>query len=94
MHSSSPDSWLSLARFELPRIEHPVKHFSVPSFQMSSVMRFTMDLLGNRRSQAKYGRLSGCSAAEASSTAVWQHSQFEFEDCGKYSLKISRADGL
>ena len=55
-------------------------------------MRFTMALPGNRRFQAKYGRLLGCSAAEASSTAVWQHSQFRNRGLwGIFSQDLSRA---
>ena len=41
MHSSSPDSWLSLARFELPTIEHPVnvRFHRVPSFHATKSFR-------------------------------------------------------
>jgi len=75
VHSSSPNSWLSLARFELPTIEHPVSIIiiRVPLFNRACVSRW--QYLWYRPSDGKRGRLLGCGAAEGFATVVWQHSQ-------------------
>ncbi len=73
MHSSSPNSWLSLARFELLTIEHPVSILVFRHLICHLIVRFT--ILGDTRGSAALKR------NEAGSWAVIRQRHLQLQ-CG------------